>query len=117
MRREMLKEAVEVMRTLWKGGERSYRGTFYAVEDARLYTLPETPPEIMVAAGAEQSAELAGSIGDGMIGTTPERELLAVFDRSGGSHKPRYGSYVAARFVRVGTYEEPLQDPHGRPRE
>jgi coenzyme F420-dependent glucose-6-phosphate dehydrogenase len=117
MRREMLEEAVEVMRTLWKGGERSYRGTFYAVEDARLYTLPETPPEIMVAAGAEQSAELAGSIGDGMIGTTPERELLAVFDRSGGSHKPRYGSYVAARFVRVGTYEEPLQDPHGRPRE
>jgi hypothetical protein len=52
-----------------------------------------------------------------MIGTTPERELLAVFDRSGGSHKPRYGSYVAARFVRLGTYEEPLQDPHGRPRE
>jgi coenzyme F420-dependent glucose-6-phosphate dehydrogenase len=27
MRREMLEEAVEVMRTLWKGGERSYRGT------------------------------------------------------------------------------------------
>ena len=90
VRREMLREAVEVMRELWQGGLTSHRGTYYTVENARLYTLPEEPPEIMVAASGPKAAELAGEIGDGLVATAPDRELVTTFDSAGGSGKPRY---------------------------
>src|SRR5687767_3809814 len=84
VRQEMLEEAVAVIRLLWQGGQQSHRGRYYTVENARLYTLPEQPTPIMVAAGGPKAAELAGRIGDGFIGTSAERELLATFDRAGG---------------------------------
>ena len=65
VRREMLEEAIEVMRLLWRGGLVSHSGSHYTVENARLYTLPEEPIEVMVAAGGPEAAELAGRIGDG----------------------------------------------------
>src|SRR5215212_938565 len=49
-RLEMLEEAIEVMRLLWQGGEQTHRGVYYTVENARIYTLPDEPPPIMVAA-------------------------------------------------------------------
>ena len=90
VRREMLREAVEVMRELWQGELTSHRGTHYTVENARLYTLPEEPPEIMVAASGPKAAELAGEIGDGLVATAPDRELVSTFDSAGGASKPRF---------------------------
>jgi len=51
VRVEMLAEAIEVIRLLWQGGYQSHHGRYYTVEEARLYTLPNEPPDIMVAAG------------------------------------------------------------------
>src|SRR3954471_17068932 len=48
VRLEMLEEAVEVMRKLWEGGQRSHRGRHYTVENARVYDLPEQPVPIFV---------------------------------------------------------------------
>jgi coenzyme F420-dependent glucose-6-phosphate dehydrogenase len=90
IRREMLEEAVEVMRLLWQGELTSHRGRHYTVENARIYTLPDEPIDIAVAAGGKASAELAGRIGDGLIGTAPEEEVLQAFDEAGGQGKPRY---------------------------
>src|SRR2546421_2558856 len=91
VRQEMLEEAVQVIRLLWQGGEQSWHGRYYTVENARLYTLPDELPPIMVAAGGSKSAELAGRIGDGLIGTSTNAELLQKFEASGGKGKPRYG--------------------------
>ena len=91
IRREMLEEAVAVMRQLWQGELTSHRGDYYTVENARLYTVPEEPIEVMVAAGGPEAAELAGRIGDGFVGTAPEAELLEAFEAAGGEGKPRYG--------------------------
>jgi alkanesulfonate monooxygenase SsuD/methylene tetrahydromethanopterin reductase-like flavin-dependent oxidoreductase (luciferase family) len=44
VRADMLTEAVEVIRDLWSGQVVSHDGAYYTVENARLYTLPETPP-------------------------------------------------------------------------
>ena len=68
-RREMLEEAVEVMRLLWRGELTTFEGKHYRVENARLYTLPEDPIEVVVAAGGPEAAELAARIGDGLIVT------------------------------------------------
>ena len=38
---EMLEEAIEVIRLLWRGGLQNHRGRYYTVEDARIYTLPK----------------------------------------------------------------------------
>jgi G6PDH family F420-dependent oxidoreductase len=50
VRLEMLREAVKIIRTLWRGGFQSYRGRYFTVENARVYNLPETPTPICVAA-------------------------------------------------------------------
>src|SRR5688500_6951726 len=90
IRLEMLEEAVDVLRLLWKGGTRSHYGPYFTVENARLYTLPDEPVPLMVAASGPDAAELAGELGDGFIGTEPKRELIETFEDSGGMGKPRY---------------------------
>jgi G6PDH family F420-dependent oxidoreductase len=90
-RREMLAESMEIMRELWKGEPVDHHGAYYDVVDARVYTLPETPPEIFVAAGGERSAELAGELGDGIVTTTPDKKVLGTFEKAGGSGKPKLG--------------------------
>jgi coenzyme F420-dependent glucose-6-phosphate dehydrogenase len=90
-RLEMLEEAIEVMRLLWEGGQQSFEGNYYVVENARVYDLPDEPVQVMVAASGEKAAELAGRVGDGFIGTSAKKELVGAFDAAGGAGKPRYG--------------------------
>ncbi len=90
-RLEMLEEAVDVMRLLWQGGNRSHEGTYYVVENARVYTLPEEPPRVMVAATGKEATALAGRIGDGLVSTAPKREIVDGFREAGGEGKPCYG--------------------------
>ena len=91
IRQERLEEAIEVIRLLWQGGNKSHHGRHYSVENARLYTLPDPLPPIYVAAGGRKSAELAARAGDGLIGTDSDAELMKHFDAAGGTGKPRYG--------------------------
>ena len=84
-------EAIALMRELWRGELTTRRGRHYTVENARLYTVPEEPVDVMVAASGPRSAELAGRVGDGLVSTTPERELVERFDDAGGAGKPRFG--------------------------
>src|SRR5579862_3883785 len=90
-RLEMLKEAVDVIRLLWKGGWQTHYGKYYTVEQARIFTIPAEPVTIMIAASKPGAAELAGQIADGLISTVPERDLVKQFEQGGGKDKPRYG--------------------------
>lgn len=91
LRQDMLEEAVEVIRLLHEGGERSHYGRFFQVHDARVYNLPDRPVPIYVAAGGEKAGELAGRIGDGLICSAPAKESVEAFEAAGGAGKPRYG--------------------------
>jgi coenzyme F420-dependent glucose-6-phosphate dehydrogenase len=90
-RLDMLEEAIDVIRLLWEGGWSSYQGAHYTLEGARLYSMPKDPPPILVAAGGPRAAELAGRVGDGLIGTAPDRDVFDAFDAAGGTGKPRFG--------------------------
>src|ERR671914_1737449 len=57
VRRDMLAEAVELIRLLWQGEQTSWDGTYYTVENARIYDVPDPTPEIYVAAGGPAAAE------------------------------------------------------------
>jgi coenzyme F420-dependent glucose-6-phosphate dehydrogenase len=83
IRSQMLEEAVEIMRALWTGKITNYYGTFYLVENARVYTLPEKPVPVIVAAEGPKMASVAGRIGDGLISTTPNRLLVEKFRSAG----------------------------------
>jgi G6PDH family F420-dependent oxidoreductase len=87
---EMLEEAIVLMRQLWEGGDQTFRGKHYVADHARIYTLPEEPIPIAVAAAQPKAAELAGRLGDALINTSPDDEVVDAF-RSAGNDGPRYG--------------------------
>src|SRR5215212_1606768 len=90
VRLEMLEEAIEVMRLLWEGGTKSHHGKHYTVENARLYTLPDEPPDVLISAFGPKAVELAGRIGDGYCGVEPDAQLLEMYRSSGGGDKPAH---------------------------
>ena len=89
-RREMLREAVGLMRELWTGEQVTHRGEHYLVEGARLYSVPDEAPKILVAASGEESASLASEIGDGLIGLAPDREMLGRYRNEAGADARAY---------------------------
>jgi G6PDH family F420-dependent oxidoreductase len=91
LRADMLEEALHIIRLLWGGGNESYYGMYYTVENARLYTLPDIPPPIYISATGAKSAELAGEIGDGLINTSPDAEVVKTFESAGKDVRPKYG--------------------------
>ncbi|WP_227354350.1 TIGR03557 family F420-dependent LLM class oxidoreductase [Haladaptatus salinisoli] len=88
IRMEMLEEAIEIIRKLWQGGQQSYYGDHFTVENARLYTLPDEPPEIVVSAYGERAAKAAAELGDGFWSVGPQ-DVVETFDEAGGEG-PRY---------------------------
>jgi G6PDH family F420-dependent oxidoreductase len=90
-RQNRLEEAIEVIRKLWEGKLTSHRGEHFTVENARLYSLPDEPPPLLVAVAGESSVELAARLGDGLVGTAPVGESVEQFRSEGGEGKPTYG--------------------------
>src|SRR3954470_3520329 len=90
VRASMLEEAVEVIRRLWSGETCDHHGRYYDVDRARIYSMPDHPPELVVAAAGPNAAALAGRIGDGLMNFSPDEEVAEAFAAAGGSAKPRY---------------------------
>jgi G6PDH family F420-dependent oxidoreductase len=84
VRLSMLEEAIAVIRLLWEGGLVHHHGEHYTVENARLYSLPDTPPPIAVSAFGPKATDLAARIGDGFITVSPDGELLSRYREKGG---------------------------------
>jgi coenzyme F420-dependent glucose-6-phosphate dehydrogenase len=71
-----LKEAVDVIQTLWAGERITYEGTYYQLENATIYDRPETPVPLYMAASGPAATRLAGRVADGFICTSGKgREL------------------------------------------
>lgn len=78
-RHQVLREALEIIRLLWQGGYQSYDGRFLQLEDARVFDLPETLPDIAVAISGPKSLAVAKDLGDGIFATEPKAELVDGF--------------------------------------
>src|SRR3954453_9656837 len=92
VRRDMLEEAIALMRLLWSGEMvRDWRGDPYLVEGARPFPPPAEPPPVGVSGVGPHSAALAGRAGDGYWNVAPDPELLGVFHGAGGQGNPAYG--------------------------
>ncbi|HWD84226.1 MAG TPA: TIGR03557 family F420-dependent LLM class oxidoreductase [Solirubrobacteraceae bacterium] len=78
-RREMLEEAIEVIRRLWQGGMQSHHGRHYRVQQARIYDLPHTPPKIIVSGFGPRAVDMAARIGDGFCTVGPDADSARQF--------------------------------------
>ena len=94
VRLEMLEEAVEVIRELWTGKQVEHYGTHYAVENARIYTLPDEPPPILVSGFGPKATELAARIGEGYCTVGPDKELIGLYREKGGKGPVQAGTKV-----------------------
>lgn len=91
VRLQKLEEAVGVIRALLDGQELTHHGRYFDIDRARLWDLPESPPQIGIAVSGPASCALAGRQADLVIATEPKAELLEAFDRAGGTGRPRVG--------------------------
>lgn len=91
VRREMLTEAIRVMRQLWAGDMVNHYGQHYTVEKAQLFTRPDRGLPLFIAGSSKKSAKLAGELGDGFFGVMPSLSHVETFEGSGGRGKPRIG--------------------------
>ncbi|WP_433627419.1 TIGR03557 family F420-dependent LLM class oxidoreductase [Halomicrococcus sp. NG-SE-24] len=67
-RRDRLEETLEIIRRLWDEDDFvTYEGERFQLDDAKLYTTPETTPEVHVAANGPNTARLAARHADGFI--------------------------------------------------
>ncbi len=95
VRLEMLEEAVDLIRELWKGEPVTRQGTHYQVDTARIYTLPDQPPPIYVSAFGPKALDVAARIGDGYIGTQDDPDLVKGFKQKSGGKPAQGGAKVA----------------------
>jgi probable non-F420 flavinoid oxidoreductase len=90
-RNARLKECAEIIRALLRGETVSHRG-LVTVVDAKLYSLPATPPLLLGAAVTENSAEFVGSWADGLLTVSAKpdqlKKVIEAFRRGGGEGKP-----------------------------
>ncbi|MFD7708558.1 TIGR03557 family F420-dependent LLM class oxidoreductase [Streptomyces sp. NPDC059785] len=84
-RHELLREALEIIRLLWRGGYRSYEGRHLRLEDARVFDLPDELPLIAVAASGPASARIAAELGDGLFATEDKASITRHYRDAGGS--------------------------------
>ncbi|MEU5837097.1 TIGR03557 family F420-dependent LLM class oxidoreductase [Streptomyces diacarni] len=86
-----LEEAVGIIRRLHTGKRTTHHGTYYRVDDARLYTVPEQPVPISVSAFGPKAVELAARIGDAFCTPSPSRDLVDRYRDAGGGQRTVQG--------------------------
>lgn len=65
-----LREAVTIIRTLWRDERVTYDGTYYRTRNATIYDRPERPVPLYIAGSGPAATRLAGREGDGYITTS-----------------------------------------------
>ena len=76
VRLERMIESIEIIKQLFTGKKVRYSGKYLQMESARLYTRPETPCSIYIAASGPKAAETAGRLTDGFVTPAAPHEKL-----------------------------------------
>lgn len=85
----MMFEAIELIQKLFSGKDVKHAGDYFKLHSSRLWTMPETPPPILVATAGPVTAKKTGARCDGIItpGATVEKVagVLARFEEGASS--------------------------------
>jgi G6PDH family F420-dependent oxidoreductase len=94
IRLQRLEEALTVIRELWKGETVTHRGEHYTVDAARIFSLPEQLPAILVSGFGPAATDVAARIADGWITTQPDADLLKRYRDGGGKGTTQGGTKI-----------------------
>jgi coenzyme F420-dependent glucose-6-phosphate dehydrogenase len=110
-------EAIDIIKKLFTGKDVKHSGQFFKLESTRLWTMPETPPEILVATAGPVTAKRAGRTVDGLITVGAPLEkisgLFAKFDegaREAGKDPSTMPKVLQLHLSWAPTDEEALQN-------
>ncbi|RFA23617.1 LLM class F420-dependent oxidoreductase [Subtercola boreus] len=87
-RQDMLEEAVQIIRELHKGELVTWEGEYFRVDSARIWDLPEGGVPIGLAVSGPKSIERFAPLGDHLISTEPEADLITGWNDARGSGAP-----------------------------
>jgi len=108
-RNARLEECADLMQRLWDGEEVTHHGRV-DVEQARLYSLPETPPPLVGAALSEETAAWLAEWADGMITvSTPDHEEDAARIEAFKERAPDKPVYLKAQHAYASDDETALE--------
>ncbi|MBM9468614.1 glucose-6-phosphate dehydrogenase (coenzyme-F420) [Nakamurella leprariae] len=71
-----LKEAVQLIETLWREDRVTFEGTYYQTDKATIYDKPEVPVPVYIGASGPAATRLAGRIASGFITTSGKQDSL-----------------------------------------
>jgi alkanesulfonate monooxygenase SsuD/methylene tetrahydromethanopterin reductase-like flavin-dependent oxidoreductase (luciferase family) len=71
-------EALEIIRKLFTGKDVKHDGEFFKLHTTRLWTLPDTPPPLYIAASGPYTSRKTGELADGLI--TPPHHSRSCWD-------------------------------------
>lgn len=94
IRLQRLEEAIGIIRELWTGKTVTHRGEHYTVDAARVFSLPEQPPPILVSGFGPGATDLAARIADGWITVQPDGDLLKRYREGGGTGITQGGTKI-----------------------
>ena len=98
-------EAVDIIKKLFASGlagkDVRHEGQFYRLESTRLWTMPETAPEILIATAGPVAAKRAGKTVDGLITEAAPLEKIDVLLKR--FERPWYLDHRRSRNWRNGT--------------
>ncbi|CAG5067756.1 F420-dependent glucose-6-phosphate dehydrogenase 1 [Dyadobacter sp. CECT 9623] len=93
-RNERIKEAADIIRALWRGETVTSKEGYHYTDEAKIWSLPETPPQIFGAALTTQTAHWMGSWADGLVTVNKSidvlKQVMQAFNEGGGANKPKY---------------------------
>lgn len=112
-------EAIEIIKKLFAaslaGKDVKHKGEYYRMEATRLWTMPETPPEILVATAGPVNAKKAGKFADGLITVgAPLEKISMLFEkfyegaREAGKDPAAMPKILQLHLSWAPTYEEAL---------
>ena len=71
-----LKEAIELITTLWRQERVTFEGKYYQTDKATIYDRPDVPVPLYVGASGPSATRLAGRVADGFITTSGKPDTL-----------------------------------------
>jgi G6PDH family F420-dependent oxidoreductase len=93
-RQEMLRESVDIIRSLHTGELVDHRGEYFQVDSARIWDLPAEGVEIGLAVAGQRAIAALAPLGDHLVGVEPNASLIAEWNDAGGA--PRIGDGARA---------------------
>jgi coenzyme F420-dependent glucose-6-phosphate dehydrogenase len=75
-RLQRTKEAVQIIKKLWTEEWVTFKGEYYWIKDSNLYSKPQKPIPLYIAAMGSQTARFAGQEGDGLVTNENNVDIL-----------------------------------------